>query len=313
MRSVLVEALDSLGGQCSALYPEKPIYDVPAYPKINAGDLIEKLKEQAAPFDPVYIISERAEYLDRSDEFFKITTSSGRVIESKIILIACGAGAFGPNVPPIKNIGEFEGKSVFYSVTDKSLFKGRGVVIAGGGDSAVDWALSLSEITKKLYLVHRRDKFRAAPGSVNLLYEASREGRIELLIGYGPDSLGGTEGRLEYVGLKDLEGKEKLIETDFFLPFFGLKQDIGPIGSFGLEIERNCVKVKPPYFRTGIDGIYAAGDGAAYEGKLKLILTGFAEVASALHDAYGKVFDGKALHFEYSTSKGIGEGGGSKR
>lgn len=304
MRSVIVDILDEVGGQCTALYPEKPIYDIPAYPEITAANLVEKLKAQIAPFNVHIKLSEQVNSLVERDRVFEIGTSKGSLIKAKVVVIAAGAGAFGPNKPPIANIEEYEGKSIFYFVSKKDQFRDKKIVIAGGGDSAVDWAIALSDIAE-VKLVHRRPKFRAAPSTVAKLFELVDNGKIELVLNYQLHDLKGNDSQIEEVIVADLDGNTKALEADILLPFFGLAQNLGPILEFGLNYKSSHIEVSYPYFMTNIPGIYAVGDVATYEGKLKLILTSFAESASAMHHAYNKVFDGKALHFEYSTTKGI--------
>ena len=306
MKCHIVDSREMIGGQCTALYGEKPIYDIPAYPKITASDLIEQLRLQALPFNPTYHMDQSAMELKNNGNNFQITTSKNIQIESKIIVIAAGPGIFGPNKPPLNRIEEFEGKSIFYCVNQFSNFTNKKVVIAGGGDSAVDWAISLSQVTEKIYLVHRREKFRAAPESIRQLKQIVETGKIELVINYQLDNLIGSDGILEGVELRDLSNNVRLLEADTLLPFYGIAQAIGPIGEWGLNLHNKHIMVDPPYFETNIPGIYAIGDIATYPGKLKLILTGFSEAASAIHHAYNKVFDGKILHFQYSTTKGVG-------
>lgn len=305
MRSIVIDSLELIGGQCIALYPEKPIYDIPSQPKITAADLITQLRKQAEPFNPLYFLNQSVIKIDKIQERFLVTTSAGNVIESKVVFIAAGAGMFGPKKPPLPNIETFEGKSVFYSVKTREDFFGKTIVIAGGGDSAIDWAISLSEIAQKIYLVHRRDKFRAALDNVRKVYELSEKGKIELMIGYQLSNLTGQNGHLESIALKDFSNNTKIINANILLPFFGLAQNLGPISTFGLDIKSHCINVSPTSCQTNITGIYAMGDIATYPGKLKLILTGFAEAASSAHHAYSKVFDGKPLHFQYSTTTGV--------
>ncbi len=304
MQSHVIDALDMIGGQCSSLYPEKPIYDIPAHPKILAQDLVNQLYEQAKPFAPVYHLNQQVIELKLIDDKFHITTSSNTKIASKAVIIAAGCGAFGPNKPPLENIEYYEKNSVFYNVRRREDFAGKNLVIAGGGDSAVDWAISLSELAEKIYVIHRRDKFRALPESVSKLRKLDAEGKIELVIGYQLNKLIGNN-KLEAVEVKDLHGNSKMLKADVLLPFFGLTQNLGPILDWGLNISMHHITTSFPYFETNIKGIYAVGDISSYPGKLKLILSGFAEVASSIHHAYSRVFDGKALHFEYSTSKGV--------
>ncbi|WP_375327458.1 NAD(P)/FAD-dependent oxidoreductase [Candidatus Tisiphia endosymbiont of Nemotelus uliginosus] len=305
MRCHIIDSQEIIGGQCSLLYPEKPIYDIPAYPKILAADLIKQLEEQARPFNAVYHLNQQAIQMQQEENGFKITTSNNTIIFSKVIIIAAGSGSFGPNKPPLVNIEAFEGKSVFYFINNRNNFANKAIVIAGGGDSAVDWTILLAEIAQKIYLVHRREKFRAAPESIRQLQELAVKGQIELVVNYQLDHLLGNDGQLEAVGVKDLTGNIRILPANILLPFFGLAQELGPIKNWGLNLKTNHILVEPQSFETNIPGIYAIGDIAHYPGKLKLILTGFAEAASSLHHAYTRVFEGKALHFEYSTTKGV--------
>jgi thioredoxin reductase (NADPH) len=302
MKSCIIDALDVAGGQCAALYPEKPIYDIPGYPEIFAQDLVNQLVKQASIYKPQYLLSRQVTSLEKQDDHFVLSTSLGDIIKSKIVLIAAGAGCFGPNRPPLEGIELYEGKSVFYLVAKRGAFAGKKILIAGGGDSAVDWAISLSSIAD-VTIVHRRMKFRAAPASIRKMHELADEGKIKIVTNFQLSGLEGNDGKLQRVILSDLDGNKKSIDTDILLPFFGLAQNLGALKEFGLEIKGHHIVAPPPYYETNLTGVYAVGDIATYAGKLKLILTGFAEVASALHHSYGKVFDGKALHFEYSTSK----------
>lgn len=305
MKCHIIDTLEKIGGQCSALYPEKPIYDIPAWPRITGEELTEQLNQQIKPFNPTFHLNQQVVKLQEEGKKFRITTSKDVEIIAKVVVIAAGCGSFGPNKPPLDNIESFEDNSVFYKVRNRKDFIDKKIVIAGGGDSAVDWAISLSEIARKIYVVHRRDKFRAAPESIRKLKEIASTGKIELVIGYQFDKLIGEQGKLEAVELKDLDNNRKILEAEILLPFFGLAQELGPILEWNLSYKTNHIMVTPPYFETNKEGIYAIGDVATYPGKLKLILTGFAEAASCMHHAYSRVFDGKALHFEYSTTKGI--------
>jgi thioredoxin reductase (NADPH) len=306
MKCHVIDTLDFIGGQCSALYPEKPIYDIPAHPQILAADLIAKLEEQARPFDPVFHLSQRVEKVEKlEDKTLRITTSTNTIIEAKAIIIAAGCGAFGANRPPISNIEEFEGKSVFYMVKKRQDFAGKKVVIAGGGDSAVDWAISLSEVTDKISIIHRRDKFRCAPESAEKLKHLAQEGRVEMVVPYQLEGLQGKNGQLEKVLVKDFSNNIKEIEADILLPFYGLAMELGPIANWGLNLHKNLIEVDFTTMQTSQAGIYAIGDIAHYTNKLKLILSGFAEAATACHDAYKLVYPDTLFHFEYSTSKGV--------
>lgn len=305
MRCHVVDALDSIGGQCSALYPEKPIYDIPGHPAIDALELVKKLEEQAAPFSPTYHLNQRVDSLTKTENGFTAVTSKGTTIHSKAVIIAAGCGAFGPNRPPLAGLETYEGTSVFYSVTRREDFRGKKVVIAGGGDSAVDWAISLSDIAEKIYVVHRRAKFRCAPESATRLEKLAAEGKIELVIPYQLDALEGTGGKLSAVIVKTLEGEARSLPADVLLPFFGLSMELGPIADWGLGLHNNHIKVDPTTFATSTPGIYAIGDIVNYPGKLKLILCGFSEAAMACHNARDLVYPGEAYHFEYSTTKGV--------
>jgi thioredoxin reductase (NADPH) len=308
MRTAVIDALDIAGGQCAALYPEKPIYDIPGYPRIEAMALIEKLLEQARPFHPSYHLGQQVEAVEEAAEGWRLTTSAGTRIEARCIFIAAGVGAFGPNRPPLAGIEGYEGRSVFYLVKRRDDFRGKRVVIAGGGDSAVDWANSLAELAAKIYVVHRRPKFRAAPESVAMMERLAAAGRIELVVPYQLHGLEGSGGRLAAVTVQTLEGQVRRLEADALLPFFGLAMNLGPIARWGLALDRNHIKVDTAAFETSAKGIHAIGDIATYPGKLKLILTGFSEAAAAAHAAYARVHPGEALHFEYSTTKGVPAG-----
>lgn len=306
MRCHVVDALEAVGGQCSALYPEKPIYDIPAHPSILAQELIEKLEAQAAPFAPTYHLGQTVDKITKNSAGgWNVTTSKNTSINCKAIIIAAGCGAFGPNRPPMQNLEEYEGKSVFYLVGKREEFRGKKVVIAGGGDSAVDWAISLCELTQKLYVVHRRAKFRCAPESESKLQALVANGKIELVIPYQLDSLEGKDGKISSVIVSTLEGEKRALEADILLPFFGLAMDLGAIANWGLNLEHNHIKVTPPSMTTSEAGIFAIGDIATYEGKLKLILSGFAEAAQAAHAARALIYPNEVLHFEYSTTSGV--------
>ena len=306
MKCHIIDTLEIIGGQCTALYPEKPIYDIPAHPKVLASELIELLEAQAEPFHPVYHLNQQVQKIDeKNDGSFVVETSKNVKIECKAIIIAGGCGAFGPNRPPLENIEKFEGSSIFYSVRNKKEFVDKKVVIAGGGDSAVDWAISLAEIAQKIYVVHRRDKFRCAPESADKMKKLEAQGKIEMVIPFQLEGLEGNDSKLSHVIVKDFENNLKKIEADYLLPFFGLAMELGPIANWGLNLNKHHIEVDRGTMQTSIKGIYAVGDIATYPHKLKLILTGFAECASACHDIFKLVFPDQVYHFEYSTSKGI--------
>ena len=305
MKSCVVDSLQEIGGQCTALYPDKPIYDIPAFSSITADELIKNIKKQIDPFDPIILTNQKVETLEKSNEIFEVTTSEKNLIRSKCIIIAAGNGAFGPNRPPLDNIESYENKTVFYHIKDKSIFKEKTVAIAGGGDSAVDWAIELSEKCKKIFFIHRRTKLRAAPNNVEILYDLEKKGKIDMIIPYQLDLINGSNGVIENIVVKDLENNKKKLQVDYFLPFFGLSTNLGPIKDWEIELEKNIVKVDQETCETNLQGIFAIGDVCTYPGKLKLILTGFSEAAVASHNCFKRINPEKVLHFEYSTTKGI--------
>lgn len=305
LKTHVIDTLAEVGGQCTALYPEKPIYDIPAHPNILAGDLIEKLKEQAAPFSPTYHLNQQVTHLEKTDDGWHIKTSKGTDLHCKAVVIAAGVGAFGPNRPPLDNIESYENKSVFYFVKNKNMFADKRVVIAGGGDSAVDWALNLADIAAHVTVVHRRDKFRAAPDSVEKLKSLAADGKIDLAIPYQLGALNGDGDTLTSIDLKTMDGAVKTVKADAMLAFFGLSMNLGPLKEWGLNLDKSHITVELGTYQTSIPGIFAIGDVATYPHKQKLILTGFSEAASVAHQIRGIVYPGEAFHFQYSTSQGV--------
>lgn len=306
----VVDALDEVGGQLSALYPEKPIYDIPGHPAILAGELISMLEAQAAPFAPVYHLGQQVSGLEPQEGGrFKLTTSKGLEIDAGAVIVAAGVGAFGPNRPPMDGIEDFEGMGpglgVNYLVKRREDFKGKKVVIAGGGDSAVDWAISLAELAASVQVVHRRPKFRAAPESVERMEALVAAGKIEMVVPYQLAWLQGNEDKLDAVVVADLDGEERALEADVLLPFFGLSQNIGPIGEWGLGLEHHHIVVDPATMESNVKGIFGAGDIVSYPGKLKLILMGFSEASQAAHNARHHIHPDEAYHFEHSTTSGV--------
>lgn len=303
----IIDPLEMVGGQCVALYPEKPIYDIPALPQIKASDLIENLKTQISPFSPTFHLGQQVIKIEEgNDECFTLKTSTGNTIHAKAVIVAAGVGAFGPNRPPVANLEQFEAtRSVQYFVKDPQEFMGKDVVIAGGGDSALDWAIYLADIAKSVTLVHRRPKFRAAPDSVEKAENLAKSGRITMAVPYQLDSLQGDCGVLNHVVLKDLDGKTMELKADNFLAFYGLAMELGPIAEWGLNIDRKTILVDQKTCQTNRRGIYAIGDIAHYDSKLKLILTGFAEAAHAAHAIRAQLYPNEAFHFEHSTTMGV--------
>lgn len=304
----VIDALDMIGGQCAALYPEKPIYDIPAHPQITGENLIENLRQQVEPFNPTYHLKQQVTAIipnDTAGKNWTVTTSKGIQIHTKAIIIAAGVGAFGPNRPPLSGIEDFEGKSIHYYVGSRESYRGKNIVIAGGGDSAVDWALSLSEVAKHISVVHRRPKFRAAPESEARLKALADSGAIDLVIPFQLSGLEGENGQLTKVIVQSLEGEAKELSADVLLPFFGLSMNLGPIAEWGLGLENHHITIDPATGATNRPGIYAIGDIATYPHKLKLILNGFAEGAQTAHAIRKFLYPEEILHFEYSTTKGL--------
>lgn len=308
LTSVLIDALGEVGGQCAALYPEKPIYDIPAHPAIEAGELVAQLERQIAPFHASRLLGRCVTGLTGSAGSFTLSTAQGDTVRTKAVVVAAGAGAFGPNRPPIDGLAAYEATgAVQYYVRRRDDLRGKRVVIAGGGDSAVDWALALKDIAR-VAVVHRRPKFRAAPDSAAQLDAAAARGEIEMVIPYQLQALHGAGGVLAQVEVATLQGLARRLPADVLLPFFGLSMDLGPIAAWGLESVQHHVKIDPATCATSLPGVFAIGDVATYSGKLKLILQGFSEAAVAAHAIFAVVHPGKALHFEYSTTKGVPEG-----
>jgi len=305
LRCHVVDALEAIGGQLVALYPTKPIYDIPGFPKILAAELVEQLAAQAAQFRPNYHLSTTVSTLVREGAHWRVGIGDGRALLAPVVVIAAGAGAFGPNRPPLDNLAAYEGKSVFYLVKHQQDFAGKRVVIAGGGDSAADWAIALADVAARVMVVHRRPKFRCTPDSEAKLQKLAASGSIEMVVPYQLKALEGTDGRLSAVVVASLDGADKRLEADVLLPFFGLAGDLGPIARWGLALEGYAITVDPATCGTNLPGVFAIGDVAAYPGKLKLILQGFAEAAVAAHAAHAVARPGKALHFEYSTTTGV--------
>ncbi len=305
MRCVLIDALAEAGGQCAALYPEKPIYDIPAWPAIEAGELVTQLERQIAPFGAARLLGRRVEALSGAPGDFALRTDQRDTVRAKAVVIAAGAGAFGPNRPPLDGLPDYEATGgVQYYVRRREDFRGKRVVIAGGGDSAVDWALALKDIAT-VAVVHRRPKFRAAPESAARLDEAAAKAQVEMVIPYQLHALHGPAGQLTGVEVATLQGQTRIVPADVLLPFFGLSMDLGPIAGWGLDLERHHIPVDPATCATSLPGVFAIGDVATYKGKLKLILQGFSEAAMAAHAIHPIVHPGEALHFEYSTTKGV--------
>lgn len=307
MRCHVIDILDKPGGQCSELYPEKPIYDIPALPMVSGQELIDRLLEQGKPFNPMFHLGHMAEKLEKLADGdnagkWQLTTDQGRVLIAPVIVIAAGGGSFVPKKPPLASIENYESSgAVQYAVRDRDSFTGKTVMVAGGGDSALDWALNLEPLAHKIILVHRRDEFRAAPDSVAKMRALVDSGRIQLEIAQ-LSALKGDAPNLSAVTLKKDDGTTYDIACDRLLPFYGLTMKLGPIADFGLNLEHNHITVDMSTFETSIPGIFAIGDINNYPGKLKLILSGFHEAALMTKKAYEYVHPGKRFRFQYTTS-----------
>jgi thioredoxin reductase (NADPH) len=301
IKAHVIDILDKPGGQCSELYPEKPIYDIPALPVVTGQELTDRLMEQIKPFGATFHLRERIETLARMpDGRFRLDTDAGRTFLTKIVVIAAGGGSFTPKRPPLEGIEAYEGTSVFYSVRKMEDFRGKNVLIVGGGDSALDWTLNLEPIAKRVTLLHRRDEFRGAPHSVEKMRGLVAEGKIDLEIGQ-VTALAGENGQLSGVTLQTKDGAKQLT-VDRLMPFFGLTMKLGPIANWGIHLTENLIAVDTATYETNEPGIFAVGDINTYPGKLKLILSGFHEVALMAQAAHKIINPGKKLLFQYTTS-----------
>jgi len=306
LRCHLIDALPQAGGQCSEIYPKKPIYDIPAYPEILAGDLTDKLMEQIKQFEPGFTLGERADTIDKlEDGSFIVTTNKGTQHHAKVVAIAGGLGSFEPRKPPIPNIANFEDKGVEYIIRDPEVYRNKNVVISGGGDSALDWSIFLTDVAASVTLIHRRNEFRGALDSVDKVQELKNEGKLRLIT---PAEVIGISGK-EHVTAVEVKQKDKdsfILETDHFIPLFGLSPKLGPIANWGLEIEKNAIKVNNALdYQTNVPGIYAIGDVNTYPGKLKLILCGFHEATLMCQSAYKRIFPDKKYVMKYTTVGGV--------
>lgn len=311
----LIDALPQVGGQCSEIYPKKPIYDIPGFPEVLAGDLVDNLMEQIKPFQPGFTLGERADTIEKlADGSFVVTTNKGTKHHAPIVAIAGGLGSFEPRKPLIHNIDDFEDKGVSYFIRDPEIYRDKKVLIAGGGDSALDWSIFLSDIAAEVTLVHRRNEFRGALDSVEKVQVLKNRGKIRLITPAEVTGLQGN-GQLESVIIQKSEnGEEEMVkEIDQFIPLFGLSPKLGPIGDWGLEIEKNAIKVDTFDYQTNIPGIYAIGDVNTYPGKLKLILCGFHEATLMCQSAYQRIFPDKKYVMKYTTVGGVSGFDGSKK
>jgi len=301
IKTHVIDILDRPGGQCTELYPEKPIYDIPGLAVVTGQELTDKLMDQIKPFGAEFHFSQRVENVERLDGGFRVTTDAGTVIEAKVLVIAAGGGSFTPKRPPLPGIEDYEGQSVFYSVRKMENFRGRDVLIVGGGDSALDWTLNLQPVAKSLTLVHRRAEFRAAPASVQKMLALVESGDISFKLGQ-VTALHGEGGKLRSVTVKGADGESFEQPTEIMMPFFGLTMKLGPVADWGLDLKDNLIPVDTEKFETSERGIFAIGDINTYPGKLKLILSGFHEAALMAQQAHKYVYPDKKLVFQYTTS-----------
>ncbi len=305
LRCHLVDSLAQPGGQLTEIYPKKPIYDIPGYPEVLAGELVDKLLEQIEPFHPGFTLGERAETIEKmEDGRYKLTTNRGTVHAAPVIAIAGGLGCFEPRKPPIGNITDFEDKGVEYIIKDPELYRDKRVVIAGGGDSALDWTIFLADVAEEVTLVHRRTSFRGALDSVEKVMELNETGKIRLITEAQIVGLNGN-GSLHEVVIKHKTAGEMNKETDHFVPLFGLAPKLGPIADWGLNIDKNAIEVDTFDYSTNVEGIYAIGDINTYPGKLKLILCGFHEATLMVQSAFKRIYPDKKLSFKYTTVNGV--------
>lgn len=302
MKVHLIDILDKLGGQCAELYPEKPIYDIPAVPMVTGQGLTEALMAQIKPFNPTFHLNEMVETIEKiGDPLFRVTTDAGQVFEAKVVVIAAGGGSFQPKRPPVPGIEAYEGTSVFYAVRKMEQFRDKNLLIVGGGDSALDWVLNLQPLAKRVTLLHRRDDFRAAPHSVEQMRALVAVGKMDLKIGQ-VTGLEGADGMLSGALVKGNDNETFRVDCNTMLPFFGLTMKLGPVANWGVKLENNLVPVDTEAFETNVPGIFAIGDINTYPGKLKLILSGFHEGALMAQKASRYVFPDKRVVFQYTTS-----------
>ncbi|TLF46848.1 NAD(P)/FAD-dependent oxidoreductase [Maribacter aurantiacus] len=311
----LIDALPQAGGQCSEIYPKKPIYDIPGFPEVLAGDLVDNLMEQIRPFQPGFTLGERAETIEKlEDGSFVVTTNKGTQHNAPIVAIAGGLGSFEPRKPLLENLGDYEDNGVSYIIKDPEAFRNKRVVIAGGGDSALDWSIFLADVASEVTLVHRRNEFRGALDSVEKVQHLKNQGKINLITPGEIVGLNGNE-KLESVVIRKTSNaaEDITLDVDNFIPLFGLSPKLGPIADWGLEIEKNAIKVDTFDYQTNVPGIYAIGDVNTYPGKLKLILCGFHEATLMCQSAYQRIFPDKKYVMKYTTVGGVSGFDGSKK
>lgn len=305
LRCHLIDVLPQAGGQLVEIYPKKPIYDIPGFPEVLAGDLIENLMQQIAPFKPGFTLGERVETIEQTDENnFVLTTNKGTQIKAPNIAIAGGLGCFEPRKPPIANIADFEDKGIDYIVKDPEKYRNKNIVIAGGGDSALDWCIFLADAAASVLMVHRRTEFRGHPDSVQKVMDLAAAGKIKLITNAEITELKGNN-KLEQVVISETGKDPYALDVDVYLPLFGLSPKLGPIADWGLQINKNAIEVNTLDYSTNIPGIYAVGDINQYPGKLKLILCGFHESTLMVQSAFKRIYPNKNLVLKYTTVNGV--------
>lgn len=297
----VIDNLDKIGGQCIELYPDKPIYDIPGVPNCTGELLIRNLLDQIKPFKPEFHLNQRVNEIKKNDKLWRVITSENKIFETPNIIIAGGVGSFEPRKVDIKNAEKFEGKGFYYSVKDKSKFKDQIIAIFGGGDSALDWTLELSNMAKKIYLIHRREDFKGAPHTLNKIKEIAKTGKIEIKTFYKLTDVNG-DLKLNNIEIQKNNETKEVLNIDSVIAFFGLKMELGPIANWGLNLEEKCILVNTKNFQTNEDGIFAIGDICTYPGKLKLILSGFHEGALAARECFARSRPNENYVFQYTTS-----------
>jgi len=301
LKNHVIDNLDKIGGQCIELYPDKPIYDIPGVPNCTGELLIRNLLDQIKPFKPEFHLNQRVNEIKKNDKLWRVITSENKIFETPNIIIAGGVGSFEPRKVDIKNAEKFEGKGFYYSVKDKSKFKDQIIAIFGGGDSALDWTLELSNIAKKIYLIHRREDFKGAPHTLNKIKEIAKTGKIEIKTFYKLTDVNG-DLKLNNIEIQKNNEAKEVLNIDSVIAFFGLKMELGPVANWGLNLEEKCILVNTKNFQTNEDGIFAIGDICTYPGKLKLILSGFHEGALAARECFVRSRPNENYVFQYTTS-----------
>jgi thioredoxin reductase (NADPH) len=301
----LIDSLPQAGGQLTEIYPKKPIYDIPGFPEVLAGDLVKNLEEQAAPFKPGFTLGERAESFEKTEDGkFIVTTNKGTKHLAPVVAIAGGLGCFEPRKPPIPNLVDFEDKGVEYIIKDPEIYRNKRVVISGGGDSALDWSIFLSSVASEVTLIHRRSEFRGHLDSVQKVMDLQEQGKIKLITNAEVKNLRGKD-KVEGLDIEIKGGDNIEMDTDHFIPLFGLSPKLGPLSEWGLDISKNSIDVDTLDYQTNVEGIYAIGDINNYEGKLKLILCGFHEATIMVQSAFKRIYPDKKTVLKYTTVNGV--------